>query len=631
MTGSVGANGPVGGGIGGAAGAPTGVPVSAPKKMCDLVMKGGVTSGVVYPAAITELSKEYRFASIGGTSAGAIAAGVAAAAEYARAGGKAEAFAQIDKLPWELGATSADGKHSMMFHLFQPQLALQGVYAVATAGLGKSGVGKWLATFLSALMAFPFAAVVGMAPGILVAWVGWSVQTDGLRWVGLVLGILIATVGMLLGLLLATGVEAAGIPKNGWGICSGMTEGVGAKSPALVPWLSGYMDKLAGTKVGQPLTFGDLQQRGVNLQIITTNLTTGRPYTMPFGEHTHFYFKGAELRKFFPEYVVNWMERNPGTRSSRDLKGEVQSSGLSVFPDLKDVPVIVAVRMSLSFPFLFCPVPLYGVDFGFGPKTADGKHIPEPSLFVDGGMTSNFPLNLFDKPLPRWPTFGIDLQTKNDGRHFNDIYMACSNGGGLEEWWTRFDEGKGWGGLLSYFSLLFDTSRNWRDNLQMNVPGYRDRVVHIGLDPAKEGGLNLDMDEDVITELAGRGEQAGGAILSRYSPDAENPADPDCVVDLINQKWVRFRSFVELLEDVLLSMENAIGYSGFGEPTYDYLLKESGGLSYPTTSAQRTYGEELLGRLMEVVPIIKLARTMKESFETRAPKPEPDLRVTPHF
>src|SRR5271170_3011840 len=105
MAGSLGANGPAGGAVGGAVGAPKNVP----KKMCDLVMKGGVTSGVVYPAAITELSKEYRFASIGGTSAGAIAAGVAAAAEYARAGGKTEAFAQIEKLPWELGANSADG------------------------------------------------------------------------------------------------------------------------------------------------------------------------------------------------------------------------------------------------------------------------------------------------------------------------------------------------------------------------------------------------------------------------------------------------------------------------------------------------------------------------------------------
>ena len=49
-------------------------------KYCDLVMKGGITSGIVYPNAVLSLAREYRFKSIGGTSAGAIAAAVAAAA-----------------------------------------------------------------------------------------------------------------------------------------------------------------------------------------------------------------------------------------------------------------------------------------------------------------------------------------------------------------------------------------------------------------------------------------------------------------------------------------------------------------------------------------------------------------------
>jgi predicted acylesterase/phospholipase RssA len=47
----------------------------APKdRFCDLVMKGGITSGVVYPPAIFALAGQYRFKNIGGTSAGAIAA-----------------------------------------------------------------------------------------------------------------------------------------------------------------------------------------------------------------------------------------------------------------------------------------------------------------------------------------------------------------------------------------------------------------------------------------------------------------------------------------------------------------------------------------------------------------------------
>ena len=49
-----------------------------PASLCDIVMKGGVTSGTVYPLAIVELARQYRFSRIGGTSAGAIAAAVTA-------------------------------------------------------------------------------------------------------------------------------------------------------------------------------------------------------------------------------------------------------------------------------------------------------------------------------------------------------------------------------------------------------------------------------------------------------------------------------------------------------------------------------------------------------------------------
>ena len=52
------------------------------KLECDLVMRGGITSGIVYPRAIAKLAETYNFRSIGGTSAGAIAAAGTAAAAY---------------------------------------------------------------------------------------------------------------------------------------------------------------------------------------------------------------------------------------------------------------------------------------------------------------------------------------------------------------------------------------------------------------------------------------------------------------------------------------------------------------------------------------------------------------------
>jgi predicted acylesterase/phospholipase RssA len=72
-------------------------------KYCDMVMKGGITSGVVYPTAVCELAKQYQFKNIGGASAGAIAAAAAAAAEYGRQNGIKNSFEELGKLPNEFG------------------------------------------------------------------------------------------------------------------------------------------------------------------------------------------------------------------------------------------------------------------------------------------------------------------------------------------------------------------------------------------------------------------------------------------------------------------------------------------------------------------------------------------------
>ena len=69
------------------------------KKCCDLTMKGSITSGVVYPFAVTELATKRRFENIGGISAGAIAAAITAAAEYNRTGG---GFLTLSEIPEDI-------------------------------------------------------------------------------------------------------------------------------------------------------------------------------------------------------------------------------------------------------------------------------------------------------------------------------------------------------------------------------------------------------------------------------------------------------------------------------------------------------------------------------------------------
>jgi NTE family protein len=63
--------------------------------------------------------------------------------------------------------------------------------------------------------------------------------------------------------------------------------------------------------------------------------------------------------------------------------------------DKDSFPLIDAVRMSMSYPFLFTPVVLH----------REGK----PVYVVDGGLLSNFPIWLFDSPNPKRPTWGFRL------------------------------------------------------------------------------------------------------------------------------------------------------------------------------------------------------------------------------
>jgi hypothetical protein len=78
-------------------------------------------------------------------------------------------------------------------------------------------------------------------------------------------------------------------------------------------------------------------------------------------------------------------------------------------PAAADLPVIVAARMSLSFPILFSAIPLYAVDRqqATRPGAAVAKH-----WFSDGGLSSNLPLHFFDRPLTRWPTLALNLRVE---------------------------------------------------------------------------------------------------------------------------------------------------------------------------------------------------------------------------
>jgi hypothetical protein len=93
--------------------------------------------------------------------------------------------------------------------------------------------------------------------------------------------------------------------------------------------------------------------------------------------------------------------------------------------------------------------------------------------------------------------------------------MPKTNREGISPTWNRIPENARVKASGSLFSMMFDSARNWMDNLQAMTPGYRDRIVHIFLDSI-EGGLNLNMPHEVVTALSRYGEDAGSKLIGRF-------------------------------------------------------------------------------------------------------------------
>jgi predicted acylesterase/phospholipase RssA len=503
---------------------------------CDIVMKGGITSGVVYPLAAVELSKDHHFRNIGGTSAGAIAAAAVAAAEFGRRSGSNEdAYAGIAELPKWLG--------KRLISLFQPSSRMKPLFDVLLVWVGHGIRPKIVAP----LKAFSIAAAAGALPGLVLLVL--ALALDGGLVLRAVAGVF-ASFAMLAGALAAVVVSAAlrfrELPDNYYGLCPGNDRGEGAASPPLTRWLADLIDDLAGRKGDAPLTFGDLWaldglagERGVNLQMMMTNLSQNRPYSLPFEGGEEFWFDPEEFLDLFPRRIVDHMVEMAGPAIDSATGGK-----LHPLPPAASMPIVVAARMSLSFPVLISAIPLYAINDA--PKLP--SPVPERCWFSDGGITSNFPVHFFDAPIPRWPTFAIDLMQLSPDRSLDEdesknVWLPRTNEEGVAEAWIGWEDDSGFKRLFGFANSIFRTAQNWIDNRQMRGAGYRDRIAHVRLEKG-EGGMNLAMEDKKVERLAERGAWAARELAERFSPTPP----PGTKLDWDNQKWIRYRVYLELLE-----------------------------------------------------------------------------------
>jgi len=604
------------------------------RRPCDLVMKGGVTSGIVYPSAIYEISRAFDLKSIGGTSAGAIAASLAAAAQYRRlrrAGTEdAEAgFDRLSQMPDWLGA----GGH--LLRLFAPNRVTRRLYN-CFAGIVLPGR-SLPSRVLEIPLEYALAAVLGALPGAFGLLAATQLGNPGAVIAHGVVSIVVALGGAFACAVAAFAFEAFRVlPRNGYGLVSGVDD-TRNNPDALSTWLTRELEATAGLPPGTaPLTFAMLweptagpnvkgsddpaAERAIDLQMMTTSLTEGRPYNLPC-RLDRYYFNSEEMARYFPPHVVDWMEK-------KARAGAKPFPHLHALPPIGDLPVVVATRMSLAFPLLLSAVPLHAVDFADDPAGS-----PQPVWFSDGGLSSNFPIGMFDAPLPRRPTLAINLGSTSDekrgqpapGDDAGIIRYARSNLSGRLTPFTPI------GGLLGFFAAIFDVMQNWSDATLAELPGFRDRIVTVELTPL-EGGLHLNMDKKLVEDLKQRGTRAGRFLVERFA--TPSTLEPGTGMSWENHRWLRYRTSMETLRAYLKRFDEGYTQPVLPDVSYDALILSSDPKARPNQTYPLSDDPEVRKRLAGLtLALDQFAQALDRegAIEEHAPRPIPDLSVRPRL
>jgi hypothetical protein len=173
------------------------------------------------------------------------------------------------------------------------------------------------------LRAFPLASLLGAAPGVALVVVG-VLELVWPGWLLIVCGAIVLVLGVAVALALRLWRKlTVDVPSNDFGICR--RTAVGSDGPGFTDWLAEAIDRVAGLDAAAgPLRFGHLWtgpegttgvpagERVIDLRMITTCLSEGRPYEMPWDAH-RFFYDPSLWRTLFPTTVVNALEAAPTT------------------------------------------------------------------------------------------------------------------------------------------------------------------------------------------------------------------------------------------------------------------------------------------------------------------------------
>lgn len=145
-----------------------------------------------------------------------------------------------------------------------------------------------------------------------------------------------------------------------------------------------------------------------------------------------------------------------------------------------------AVRCSMSIPYYFQPVKL----------TWHGTDRPTTSYLVDGGMLSNFPVEVFDRlgEPPRWPTFGIMLSSRR--KALAPVKSEIHN-------------------VIGFTRALVTTATGFYDQMHLGEPSVVARTVFV--DTMDVRATDFDLDRATQDKLYRNGYDAGERFLEDWT------------------------------------------------------------------------------------------------------------------
>ena len=217
-----------------------------------------------------------------------------------------------------------------------------------------------------------------------------------------------------------------------------------------------------------------------------------------------------DLEQRMNSFPKELLKNSPKLRAKLAIvAADITTETKVVFPDMADLyfdrPERVSpakfVRASMSIPLFFKPLvvdcsdlPRKDPDFILKWRTkADflGK-IPEKVSFVDGGIMSNFPIDIFHEKnrIPNRPTFGVRL--------------------GIDRIRCRPTDD-----MLSIFMACFDGARNIRDYEIIKAnDDFSQLISYVDID--SHNWLNFNLSDNDKLDLFKRGAQAAALFLSNF-------------------------------------------------------------------------------------------------------------------